>query len=204
LFWRPTLAWPIALDASAVDGAISWLMVATRPSLPENKNMIRDVIIPTFHARLAPADWNELIADLSVRGQHPILVIGQNGDEILLNCPVSRDTDLVFDAETQSTFWTSLFAGAQAVDGAAYVFDPTAIGGAKALVSDTKIWAQIEFDLRDVLYRNTPGVMRNGSGELWLLNSSAMRVVRESPAAQLPALVASWMQVATLARTSLP
>lgn len=77
-----------------------------------------------------PALWNSnkgLLLDVQVRrfqqaGYQVNIVIGQDGDELLLQCRTLEDCDLVFDPSPQSSWESQAKAVAQTIDRPAWVW----------------------------------------------------------------------------------
>jgi hypothetical protein len=125
------------------------------------------------------------VREIKSLGRQPWLVIGNNGDEILLKTQAARDLDLIYDTLEATSLWTGLWAAAHGASNAAFVLP------IQVPVPDASVWNQLVQQSQlgqDAWYREKVALRPHSNGT-WgyplLLNAVAFKAIAKIPLASL-------------------
>lgn len=127
-------------------------------------------------------DWQ--VEKIQRLGRHPWLIIGGNGDEILLKTKSAHDLNLIYDTEVPS-LWTGLWSAAHGASNAAFVLP------IQAPVPVASVWNQIinQSQIGQEPWYKEKIALRPRSSETWgyplLLNSVALKEIAKMPIGSL-------------------
>lgn len=110
---------------------------------------VHNVIITTTGAgeKCEDGSVDRMIQRVLDLGKNPILVLGPEGDAVLLNSRLAEACDLVFDPNYEGHSFSSIKAGLHATVGPAFVLPLLEVANSDSAWESTDTWKRLESEL---------------------------------------------------------
>jgi hypothetical protein len=136
---------------------------------------VRSVIIDSLNLELTDSDvgkLSELVQKIQSQNRNPIVLINENGDELLRKVPKLLDCDLVYSTKSSNKY-DGLFTGLHGAGTCAFYLPLDQNYG------DESVWAKLEKTLIQLPYLNTTHILIPKEPGPWLITSAGVLYLKK-------------------------